>query len=355
MNKASTETAPHKRLFFGSRQLTCTAAIGGLLLLVFSLAAITFLLDRFLLRIEQPIMSKTIPTVQTEVIENPAAKRMDPIAAQIQQLKALNLWDLEPGMDIPPVVFTAYPAGLHNVTDMTKKKKLFLNTLLPVAMTALQEIRREKKTLRGIIEKIGVRIEELDFSNTRDGKWRRLLLADESRFIQRLAQKYRTTKAVELVDRVDVVPVSLILAQGAIESSWGGSRFSRTGNNIFGMWTWGKKGIIPARREEGMNHKVETYDSILDSARAYLLTINRLSAYSNLRLIRRHTNDSRLIAEGLAAYSERGDEYVQEVITVINHNDLKRYDRFNLASTSQSELVPPPKASLEGVHDEATL
>lgn len=350
--KSTTPTGP--LLFFGSREMTSNAAIGGLLLVAFCMVATVFLLNRLLLEIDQPISPETVTTVQVEVIENPAVDGDDPVTAQIKRLKDARLWDLAPGQDIPPVIFPAYPEGLHHVTDMQKKKKLFLNTLLPVALTALQEIKRERKTLQEIIKKTGIDIEQLDFAEERGGGWERLLLADESRFIRRLIKKYRTTSAKKLVNRIDVVPVSLILAQAAIESSWGSSRFSRTGNNIFGMWTWGKKGIIPARRDEGKSHKIKIYDSILDSVRAYLLTLNRLEAYGPLRLIRRHTNDSLLIAEGLTAYSERGGEYVQEVIEVINHNGLKLYDRFNLAA-GESEDLRARISNLKGAHEETTL
>ena len=42
----------------------------------------------------------------------------------------------------------------------------------------------------------------------------------------------------ELMLRVDVLPVSLALAQAANESAWGTSRFALQGNNIFGQWCY---------------------------------------------------------------------------------------------------------------------
>ncbi|MBE9519635.1 MAG: glucosaminidase domain-containing protein, partial [Proteobacteria bacterium] len=89
-----------------------------------------------------------------------------------------------------------------------------------------------------------------------------------------------------------------MLAQGALETSWGRSRFAREGNSIFGMWTWKTKGIVPLKREEGKTHKVKAYDSILDSVRAYQLTLNRLDHYEHLRNLRLETYDSLILAEG---------------------------------------------------------
>ena len=36
---------------------------------------------------------------------------------------------------------------------------------------------------------------------------------------------------------MDVIPVSIALAQAAKESGWGTSRFALEGNAIFGQWT----------------------------------------------------------------------------------------------------------------------
>jgi Bax protein len=128
------------------------------------------------------------------------------------------------------------------------------------------------------------------------------------------------------VKRVDVVPLSLLLAQAALESSWGTSRFAREANNLFGIWTWGEKGLIPLDREEGMTHKVAIYDSILDSVRAYLTMLNRLPPYLQFREIRRQSRNPLKLAEGLVYYSERGDSYVWELQNLIESNNLHRYD-----------------------------
>jgi Bax protein len=135
------------------------------------------------------------------------------------------------------------------------------------------------------------------------------------------------------------VPISIILAQGAIESSWGSSRFTREGNSIFGMWTWKKKGIVPLRRDEGKTHKVKIYDSVLDSVRAYHLTLNRLDTYEEFRQYRKYTDDPLIMAEGLLPYSERGQEYVNEIKKVIIFNKLQKYDSYNLSDLDPAKLT----------------
>ena len=49
--------------------------------------------------------------------------------------------------------------------------------------------------------------------------------------------------------RMDIIPVSIALAQAANETGWGTSRFALEGNALFGQWTWSKKGITPKNKD----------------------------------------------------------------------------------------------------------
>ncbi|MCA1765037.1 MAG: glucosaminidase, partial [Desulfobulbaceae bacterium] len=102
-------------------------------------------------------------------------------------------------------------------------------------------------------------------------------------------------------------------------------------NNLFGVWTWGEKGIVPESREEGKNHKVAAYDTVLESVRAYILNLNRLAAYSELRRIRKYTMNPLKLADGLFYYSQRRNSYVWEIKDLIKFNNLTKYDKCFLA------------------------
>jgi len=247
----------------------------------------------------------------------------------IAQLKEMQLWELSSRTEVPRIVFKGFPARL-DLLEVATKKRTFLHTLLPVTMVALGEIEQERSRLQEILAGIDSGSDSVPVVAESA-----VLSGEERDFLLVLAEKYRTERISELIGRVDVLPVSLIMAQGAIESSWGSSRFATEGNNLFGVWTWGEKGMIPLRREEGMRHKVAIYDSILDSVRAYILTLNRLPAYKDLRKLRRRTMDSGGLAAGLLPYSERGSEYVRDVQRLINYNRLKTYDRCVLAEDAR--------------------
>lgn len=138
----------------------------------------------------------------------------------------------------------------------------------------------------------------------------------------------------ELLLRVDVIPASLVLAQAANESAWGTSRFTLEGNNIFGQWCFEEGcGIIPNRRIEGATHEVKSFDTIEAAIEGYFLNINTHHLYADFREERARLRqlgrrlDPILLAQGLDRYSQRGENYIDEVQTLIQQNGLRQRDR----------------------------
>ena len=136
----------------------------------------------------------------------------------------------------------------------------------------------------------------------------------------------------ELLLRVDTIPVSLILAQGAIESAWGTSRFSREGNALFGEWTTKGTGIVPLKRDSGKNHKIRIFSTPLGAVESYIRNLNTHRAYAQVRNIRQQQHQENIplngnsMAVGLDKYSELGEKYVTMVQDIIKSNALNQYD-----------------------------
>lgn len=155
------------------------------------------------------------------------------------------------------------------------------------------------------------------------------------------AEKYRVdddalenrTLCQVLSLRVDEVPVSLALAQGANESAWGTARFAQQGNNFFGQWCFKKGcGIVPKSRSEGKVHEVASFRSPKDSVRSYIMNINTHNAYLSLRTIRQLLRKQGqnvtgiALSHGLNKYSERGEAYGEELREMIRFNELSQFD-----------------------------
>ena len=125
--------------------------------------------------------------------------------------------------------------------------------------------------------------------------------------------------------------MALALAQAAIESGWGTSRFAREGNALFGQWTWAPRGgLVPEKRDEGAKHSVCAFRQIADSVFAYVRNLNSHAAYARFRKVRAAIRrsggrlDSITLSTTLDRYSERGDAYVADIRGIIERNRLDR-------------------------------
>ena len=131
---------------------------------------------------------------------------------------------------------------------------------------------------------------------------------------------------------VDVIPNSMVLAQAAVESAWGKSRFFKDAKNVFGQWTWSGHGLIPKSRKKGSKHKIKIFQSYQKSLRTYLININKSWAYKKVRDLRaaQRAKNQRLsgsyLSAGLEKYSQKKQEYVTIIKKVIRHNNLSAYD-----------------------------
>jgi Bax protein len=163
----------------------------------------------------------------------------------------------------------------------------------------------------------------------------------ERRWLMLLAERYEfeefdpseADQRANLIKRVDKVPASMALAQAANESAWGTSRFARLGNNYFGHWCFVQGcGLVPEARNDGASHEVAAFNSARESIRRYMNNINTHNAYSELRnrraSLRSENNDisGLALAPSLIRYSERGQEYVNELQAMISGNGLQQYD-----------------------------
>ena len=200
-----------------------------------------------------------------------------------------------------------------------KRKQQFISNLLPVAQSANNDI-LEKRELFFKIEK------KIQNNN---------LNVLEASILKKMFKEYKVKNndLSELKKRIDIVPISLVLAQAAIESGWGTSRFAIEGNAYFGQKVIGKKvnGIEPYENTNPLI-KVRAFENINHSVKAYLNNLNTHYAYKNFRKSRTElrsfgkTLQGEILANELNKYSELGTEYVESIKKIIEKNNLKKFD-----------------------------
>ena len=197
------------------------------------------------------------------------------------------------------------------IEDVQEMKQTFFNYLLPEINKKNNEIQLiRKKVIKKDLSK-----EELT----------------------KLYKKYRINEDSEiaaLLEKIDIIPPSLVLSQAALESNWGRSRFAKFYHNYFGLWCFERGcGVIPKKRDKGDTHEVAKFSSPEKAIDFYFLSINRNKSYEVLRKIRQDKRSKSQsitglsLSEGLTNYAEIGYEYVDRIRRVITSNELSKYDR----------------------------
>ncbi len=233
-------------------------------------------------------------------------------------------WNASP---VPRAFAHALPPDIGSLHSVADRKRVFLEIMLPLLLEANERI----VAARARIRSAGARLAAGAALSPAEADW-----------LDGMMALYRTADGGigELLHRVDVIPVSLALAQSAIESGWGTSRFALEGHAVFGQRSWDRHdGIVPRRREAGESHVVKSFTNLGDAVAAYVVNLNRHEAYAAFRDLRAELRtrgyplDGRVLATTLGGYAEEPD-YVDHVLLVIRHNRLADFDDARLAGLS---------------------
>ena len=223
---------------------------------------------------------------------------------------------------VPPLFLRRLPGDLAAVTDTDRRKALFIQTILPMALAVNQKLRAH----RAALEDLKAKGETL---NEAEQAWLRVVAA---------RHKNAKPDPKTLLEKIAPLPVALIIAQAAVESGWGTSRFAREGNALFGQWTWEPgAGIVPEAREEGKNHAVKSYSRLIDSVWDYANNLNTHRAYADFREARAKRLKAGKplralpLIETLEEYSERGAAYLDLLQGIIERNGLSALNNATLS------------------------
>jgi Bax protein len=211
------------------------------------------------------------------------------------------------GEAVPRVVVERLPRDLAALESTDLRKTVFLKTLLPLLLLENERILADRARLTRILA---------------DGAPRS---ADDDAFVARLAERYEAPAGDlrELLRRVDAIPVSLALAQAALETGWGTSRPAQTGHALFGQMVY---------RDDDDEGRVRSFAVLSEAVEAYAANLNTHRAYGEFRRARANLRDAgkpidgHALAQHLHRYSERRMDYVRDVRAVMRANGLKALD-----------------------------
>ncbi len=207
------------------------------------------------------------------------------------------------------------PIQYHNIPDFSglpvaESKETFIAITLPAILIARYHISQTRDSI-------------ITLSNKEH--WS---ASDSSLFVREI-ERFKAQDINDLLERMITHPNSITLAQAAVESGWGSSRFFREANNLFGIWAYKKD--EPRIAAGGNDVYLRKYDDVSGSIEDYFVTLGRAKPYKEFRKARRKTDDINTLLPYLRRYSQRGAAYVHQLKTIIRQNNLTEYDHYQLS------------------------
>jgi Bax protein len=194
-----------------------------------------------------------------------------------------------------------------NIAASVEQKKKQFNTLI---IPAINSVHNELQTQ---YEEIAQNLENDEYKEK----------------ISELKEYYGVESDEELLMALKPHPVSISIAQAAMESAWAKSRFFVEANNLYGIWSFNKNEprIAAVQQRGSRTIWLKKYSDIKDSIRDYYKTLARSYAYKDFRELKMQTDDPYILIEKLDNYSEIGEKYAENLSEIIRYNKFYLYDR----------------------------
>jgi len=214
-----------------------------------------------------------------------------------------------------PSKFARHIPAKHFEMTGDIQKESFIKLVLPLILAANEELLQRREAVKAAVQ-----------ANDRDtlDQWAVLYRIDSEDFDD-------VGLAERLLRRVDTIPVALALAQAAVESGWGTSRFARQGNALFGQWAWTESAGLRPLAASNDRAVVRSFGSLLESVRAYMHNLNTHQNYKRFREARYRLKPqaeevkASSLATYLDSYAEIGQAYVKKLLAVMTSNDFDQY------------------------------
>ena len=190
---------------------------------------------------------------------------------------------------------------------LSARKKQFVKTILPIIINENQNIIITRNFVNNLRDKL------MTFK-TLNSKEVKELNKIAKKFKIKHINKHKLDLVNEILSNVDVIPNSIALAQAALESGWGKSRFAQEYNALFGE-----------------KHLIKSFSSYDNSVSSYFRNINSHNAYKDFRAVRQlmrsknNFSNISLLISNLHSYAEDSN-YINNLEAVIQKNNFTKFD-----------------------------
>ncbi|MEZ4937838.1 MAG: glucosaminidase domain-containing protein [Crocinitomicaceae bacterium] len=233
-------------------------------------------------------------------------------------------------------LFNSLGFELDSINIYKKVPQIYVDQITP-SISDLDKKEKKDNFIRIILAHTLLENEEIN--QTRIQLYKKLnkktLSYGDSIWLDSLSDVYRVKRQnySELINKIDIIPPSLIIVQGIIESGWATSKYAIEGNNLFGMY--GSERIVINTGDT--RPRAKDYRTIRECVREYIINLNRHGSYRKMRDVRSEMRElgipisGKKLASTLMNYSVLGERYVKKIISMINYYKLEQYDQFTLS------------------------
>lgn len=230
---------------------------------------------------------------------------------------------------VPHVFFKNMPITIASEEDVSIKKSVYINILLPTLLKVQKEVLKERSRLVEISSRMSMEP----------------LVEEDFLFLDDLSKKYHYQIAgdkfwnyVDALDslllRVDIIPNSLVLAVSAKETDWGSNIELIKDNAFFSEFDWySTQRIVSLLREKELIKIVKKFNNIDEAVRSFYIDINTNDNYTEFRKVRRNmrltegTLKTARLVQKFNYSKEKG--YENSLMQIISSNSLEKFNNYH--------------------------
>ena len=206
-------------------------------------------------------------------------------AAELEKIFKENDYNnflLPKNWQYPSIFVETLPYDYTSIKSEMEQRRLFIMTLIPLALKLNQEILFERNVILYLnykyqtdtLDKTDIAIIEnfarqYDYFTPEKGVERVSLLLQE------------------LLRRVDAVPPSIMIAAAALNTNWGNAKFLPASNSLYRELVWySDEGLIPEDETEETEYRIRIFPSLYDSMKSFALRLNSSVDFPEFRWLR---------------------------------------------------------------------
>jgi len=235
------------------------------------------------------------------------------VKTEMVQVDSLHKIILVKDTLVKPVLYT-HVSGLAKL-PVPEAKARFVSAVLPSILVAKHNVEENKRKVLLLKEK---------------KRWE----PSDSTFYSNLKQRYKADNIDDLSARMITIPSSVVLAQAAVESGWGQSRFFLEGSNLFGIWSFNQfePRIAAGKTRNKKKIYLRSYADMAESIVHYFEILGKAKPYVTLRqeVYANGNEDPFKILPHLQNFSERRTAYTNQLKRMIERNDFTQYDHYRI-------------------------